>query len=250
MDERPALYVTGGSRGIGAATAILAAGRGYDVALTFVDDADSAGAVVAACEAVGADAFAMRADSGVPADVIEFFDAATGEVGPPAVLVNNAGTLEPAARLDEMTAVRLERVFAVNVIGAFVAAREAVTRMSTRHGGTGGSIVSVSSAAAYLGSPNEFVDYAASKGAIDTMTIGLAKEVAREGIRVNAVRPGLIHTDIHQLTGIDDRIGRLRDGVPMGRGGTAEEVAESILWLASDAASYVTGVLLNCSGGR
>lgn len=247
--QRPILLVTGGSRGIGAATARLAAARGHDVALSYVRDSDAADAVVAACRAVGARAIAVRVDVAREADVIGFFDAAA-ELGSPAVLVNNAGTLHRAARLDEFDVDRLREVVAVNVIGAFVAAREAVRRMSTRHGGSGGSIVNVSSAASRLGSPNEFIDYAATKGAIDTMTVGLAKEVAAEGIRVNAVRPGLIHTDIHARSGIDDRIGRLRGNVPLGRGGTADEVAETILWLAGDAASYVTGALVDCSGGR
>jgi NAD(P)-dependent dehydrogenase (short-subunit alcohol dehydrogenase family) len=171
-------------------------------------------------------------------------------LGQVAVFVNNAGTLHRAARLDEFELQRLQEVVAVNVVGALIAAREAVRRMSTRHGGSGGAIVNVSSAASYLGSPNEYIDYAATKGAVDSMTIGLAKEVAAEGIRVNAVRPGLIYTDIHELSGIEDRVGKLAPNVPMQRGGEADEVAETILWLASDAASYVTGTLVNCSGGR
>ena len=244
------MLVTGGSRGIGAATARMAASRGYDVAISFVRDEAAAHAVVADCEAAGAEAIAIRSQVADEQEVVAFFDAATERFGPPSVLVNNAGTLHRAARLDEFDVDRLKEVFEVNVIGAFVAAREAVRRMSTRYGGDGGSIVNVSSAAAYLGSPNEFIDYAATKGAVDTMTIGLAKEVAREGIRVNAVRPGLIHTDIHDLSGIEDRVGKLQDNIPIGRGGTADEVAETILWLADDRSSYVTGVLLNCSGGR
>jgi NAD(P)-dependent dehydrogenase (short-subunit alcohol dehydrogenase family) len=215
-----------------------------------VANADAAAAVVAACEERGARAVAIRADVAVEADVIEAFEHTMRSLAVPRVLVNNAGTLHRAARLDSFELERLQEVVAVNLVGAIVAAREAVRRMSTRYGGAGGAIVNVSSAAAYLGSPDEFIDYAATKGAIDTMTIGLAKEVATEGIRVNAVRPGLIETDIHERSGIEDRVGRLVPNVPMQRGGTAEEVAETILWLASDAAGYVTGTLVNCSGGR
>jgi len=244
------MLVTGGSRGIGASTAIMAAGRGYDVAISYVTDSDVAGETVAACEQAGAAAEAIRCDVAVESDVIGLFDEAERSSGPVRVFVNNAGIVGPPARLDEMDVARLQRMMAVNVTGALVAAREAVRRMSPRHGGVGGAIVNVSSAASYLGSPNEFVDYAATKGAMDTMTIGLAKEVAPDGIRVNAVRPGLIDTEIHASAGLPDRVERLKAGVPMGRGGTAEEVAETILWLASDAASYVTGALVNCSGGR
>lgn len=242
--------MTGGSRGIGAATARLAAGRGHDVAISYVRDATAAARVVAECVAVGARAIAVRADVAEESDVVALFDATVAELGRLDVVVNNAGILHRAARLDEFEVDRLREVVAVNVIGAIVVAREAVRRMSTRYGGAGGAIVNVSSAASYLGSPNEFIDYAATKGALDTMTIGLAKEVAMEGIRVNAVRPGLIHTDIHRSSGIVDRIGSLAPNVPMQRGGTAEEVAETILWLASDAAGYVTGTLVNCTGGR
>jgi len=248
--DRPLLLVTGGSRGIGAATAIMAAGRGYDVALSYVADSAAADGVVVGCQELGVRALAIRCDVAVESDVEELFEQASAQLGPIRVFVNNAGTLRQAARLDEMDLQRLEAVVAVNVVGAMIAAREAVRRMSTRHGGSGGAIVNVSSAASYLGSPNEFIDYAATKGAIDTMTIGLAKEVAEEGLRVNAVRPGLIHTDIHELSGIADRVVRLAPNVPMQRGGHADEVAETILWLASDAASYVTGTLVNCSGGR
>ena len=195
-------------------------------------------------------AFAVRADVTDEDAIVHLFDTAADELGRVDVVVNNAGILHRAARLEEFTRHRLDEVVAVNVVGAILVAREAVRRMSTRVGGRGGAIVNVSSAASYLGSPNEFVDYAATKGAMDTMTIGLAKEVAADGIRVNAVRPGLIHTDIHASSGIDDRIGKLVGNVPMQRGGTADEVAETILWLASDAASFVTGALVNCSGGR
>lgn len=248
--DRPVILITGGSRGIGAATARLAAARGHDVVVSYLRDRSSADAVVDACRASGADAFALQADVAVEDDVLAMFEAAVDRFGRLDVVVNNAGTLHRATRLDEFALDRLQEVVAVNVVGAFLVAREAVRRMSTRHGGRGGAIVNVSSAAAYLGSPNEYIDYAATKGAVDTMTIGLSKEVATEGIRVNAVRPGLIHTDIHELSGIERRVDRLAPSVPMQRGGTPEEVAESILWLASDAASYVTGALLDCSGGR
>lgn len=244
------MLVTGGSRGIGAATAVMAAERGYDIAISYVNDRTAADDVVTRCEAAGVAAVTFRADVAVEADVIGLFDDTVERFGAIDAFVNNAGTLHRAARLDEMDLARLQEAVAVNVVGAMVAAREAVRRMSTRHGGRGGAIVNVSSAASYLGSPNEFIDYAATKGALDTVTIGLAKEVAMESIRVNAVRPGLIHTDIHELSGIEDRIGRLAPNVPMQRGGEADEVAEVILWLASDAASYVTGALVNCAGGR
>ncbi|HSJ91881.1 MAG TPA: SDR family oxidoreductase [Ilumatobacter sp.] len=248
--ERRVVLVTGGSRGIGAATARLAAERGDDVAISYVRDAAAAEGVVEECTAAGVRAIAVRADVAEESEVVAFFDAAVDEFGRIDVVVNNAGILHRAARLDEFTVQRLQEVVAVNVVGAIIVAREAVRRMSTRHGGFGGAIVNVSSAASYLGSPNEFIDYAATKGAVDSMTIGLAKEVAAEGIRVNAVRPGLILTDIHESSGIEDRVGKLAPNVPMQRGGTAVEVAETILWLASDAASYITGTLVNCSGGR
>ncbi len=244
------MLITGGSRGIGAATAVLAARRGYDVAITYLSNEDGASDVVAACEANGAGAVAIRADVAIESDVVEMFDRTARELGPIRAFVNNAGTLHRAARLDQFELERLQEVVSVNVIGAFLAAREAVRHMSTIHGGVGGAIVNVSSAASYLGSPNEFIDYAATKGALDTMTIGLAKEVATEGIRVNAVRPGLIYTDIHALSGIEGRVDKLAPNVPMQRGGSASEVAEVILWLASTEASYVTGTLVNCTGGR
>jgi NAD(P)-dependent dehydrogenase (short-subunit alcohol dehydrogenase family) len=250
MDERRVMLITGGSRGIGAATARLAAERGYDVVISFRSDADSADLVVQACGEAGADAIAVRADVAVEADIVALFEEATAAFGRVDVLVNNAGILHRATRLDEYTVERIEEVLRVNVTGSFIAAREAVRRMSTRFGGVGGSIVNVSSAASYLGSPNEFIDYAASKAAVDTMTIGLAKEVAAEGIRVNAVRPGLVYTDIQDLSGIPNRVDALAPNIPMQRGGQPIEVAELILWLASDAASYVTGTLVNCSGGR
>lgn len=244
------MLVTGGSRGIGAATAVMAAGRGYDVAIGYVTNLEAATATVGACRAAGARAVAIRCDVAVESELVALFDETTERLGVPRAFVNNAGILHRMSRLDAMESARFREVVAVNVVGALVGAREAVRRMSTRHGGTGGTIVNVSSAASYLGSPDEYIDYAATKGAIDTMTIGLAKEVAAEGIRVNAVRPGLIETEIHASSGVPDRVARLAGNVPMQRGGRADEVAEAILWLASDAAGYVTGTLLNCAGGR
>jgi NAD(P)-dependent dehydrogenase (short-subunit alcohol dehydrogenase family) len=247
---RPVMLITGGSRGIGAATARMAAERGYDIVISFRSNEVAADAVVVACGAEGAGAMAVRADVAVEQDVVELFEAASQAFGRLDAVINNAGTLHRAARLDEMSVARFEEVTRINIIGAFVVAREAVRRMSTRHGGNGGSIVNVSSAAAYLGSPNEYIDYAATKGALDTLTIGLSKEVATEGIRVNAVRPGLIYTDLHELSGIANRVDKLAPNVPMQRGGQPQEVAEAILWLAGPAASYVTGTFINTSGGR
>jgi NAD(P)-dependent dehydrogenase (short-subunit alcohol dehydrogenase family) len=242
--------VTGGSRGIGAATAVLLARRGWDVCIGYRRDADAARSVVAACEkAGGGRAVAVAADVAEVGDVATLFRAADG-LGPLTALVNNAGIVAPAARVDELTADRVARMLAVNVLGPFLCAGEAVRRMSTRHGGAGGAIVNVSSGAARLGSPGEYVDYAASKGAVDTLTLGLAREVADEGIRVNAVRPGLIATDIHASGGRPDRVERMRDSVPMRREGTAEEVAEAIAWLCSGEASYTTASFVEVSGGR
>ncbi len=244
------MLITGGSRGIGAATARMAAADGYDVCVNYANDATAAATVVADCRAAGVSAMAVRADVSNERDVVDLFEETEAELGPLTVMVNNAGILHTASRLDTFTVERLREVVEVNIIGAFLCAREAVKRMSTDHGGEGGAIVNVSSAASYLGSANEFIDYAATKGAMDTMTIGLAKEVAAEGIRVNAVRPGLIDTEIHASAGIPDRVERLAGNIPMLRGGTADEVASLILYLASDAASYVTGTLVNVSGGR
>ena len=244
------MIITGGSRGIGAATARLAAERGYDVCVNYHQDADSAAAVVADVEKAGRRAIAVAGDMGSERDVLNLFETSDAELGRPSVLVNNAGILFTQSRVEDLTVERLERIFAVNITGAFLCAREAVRRMSTSKGGDGGAIVNVSSAAARLGGPNEYVDYAASKGAMDTMTIGLSIEVATEGIRVNAVRPGLIYTDIHASGGEAGRVERLKGNVPMQRGGSAEEVARVILWLASDEASYTTGSLVECSGGR
>jgi NAD(P)-dependent dehydrogenase (short-subunit alcohol dehydrogenase family) len=236
--------VTGGSRGIGAATCVLLATQGWDVVVAYRNDVAAAAAVAAACGG-----FAVRCDVAVDADVTALF-AAADRAGPLGALVNNAGIVAARSRVDELTAERVERLLAVNVLGPFLCAREAVRRMSTAHGGAGGAIVNVTSVAARLGSPGEYVDYAATKGAVDTMTIGLAREVAREGIRVNAVRPGLIDTEIHASGGQPGRAERLAPDIPLGRPGTAAEVAEAIGWLCSDAASYVTGALLDVSGGR
>lgn len=246
----PIMLVTGGSRGIGAATAVMAASRGWRVAISYQSKAAAAEAVVQQIRDAGGIAVAVQADVGVEADVLRLFDTVDAQMGRLSALINNAGMLEQQTRLDQMTLDRWQRVFSANVFGSFLCAKQAVLRMSTRHGGAGGSIVNVSSAAARIGSPNEFIDYAAAKGAVDSMTIGLAKEVAAEGIRVNAVRPGLIYTDIHALAGEPGRVDRAKAGVPMQRGGTAEEVAEAIVWLASEQSSYVTGTLLDVTGGR
>jgi NAD(P)-dependent dehydrogenase (short-subunit alcohol dehydrogenase family) len=247
----PAAVVTGGSRGIGAATALLLARRGWDLCLGYQSDADAARRVVTECEAAGRGvrAVAVAGDVASADDVAGLF-AAADRLGPVTALVNNAGIVAPPARVDEMTPARIERMLAVNVVGAFLCAGEAVRRMSTRHGGGGGAIVNVSSAAARLGSAGEYVDYAAAKAAIDTLTLGLAREVAAEGIRVNCVRPGLIETDIHASGGRPDRVEQMRPTVPMQRGGRAEEVAAAIAWLCSDEASYTTAALLDVSGGR
>jgi len=247
---KPTLLVTGGSRGIGAATARLAGERGYVVCLSYRSNAAAAQAVVADIEKGGAEAIAVAADVADEADVLRLFETVDRRFGRLQALVNNAGILEHRMRVDQMAVGRLQRVLATNVVGSFLCAREAVRRMSTKHGGSGGAIVNVSSMAATLGSPNEYVDYAASKGAIDTMTVGLAREVAAEGIRVNAVRPGVIYTDIHASGGEPGRVDRIKGAVPMQRGGTAEEVARAILWLLSDEASYSTGAFIDVSGGR
>ena len=244
------VLITGASRGIGAATARLAAERGDNVAVNFARNGEAAKAVVEDCLAVGARAIAVQADVADEGAVVAMFDRVGAELGPIDVLVNNAGILHTHMRFEEMAVERWRELLDVNVVGAFLCAREAVRRMSNRHGGAGGAIVNVSSAASYLGSPGEYVDYAASKAAIDTMTIGLGKEVATEGIRVNAVRPGVIHTDIHASGGEPGRVERIAPSVPMQRGGDPIEVARTILWLASDEASYITGTIVNCSGGR
>jgi NAD(P)-dependent dehydrogenase (short-subunit alcohol dehydrogenase family) len=244
------LLVTGGSRGIGAATALLAAGKGYAVAVNYTAHPSAAEEVVRRIRAAGGRAIAVQADVAQEKQVLALFEQVDRELGRLTALVNNAGVVDVPARLDEMSVARLKRMFDINVIGAMVCAREAVRRMSTRHGGSGGAIVNVSSAAARMGAPGQYLDYAAAKGAIDTFTIGLAKEVAAEGIRVNAVRPGLIETEIHASGGLPDRVRDLAHQVPMKRGGSAEEVAEAILWLLSPQASYTTMSLLDVSGGR
>ena len=245
-----ALLITGASRGIGAATAKLAARRGYMVGVNYTRNRAAADQVVTAIEADGGRAIAIAGDVSSEADVLHMFDTLSAAFGPLKGLVNNAGILEQHMPLEEMSAARLQHVFAVNVTGAFLCAREAVRCMSRKHGGAGGAIVNISSIAARLGAPFEYVDYAASKAAVDTMTIGLAKEVAGEGIRVNAVRPGVIYTDIHASGGEPDRVERVKEAVPMKRGGQPEEIAASVLWLLSDEASYVTGACLDVSGGR
>ncbi|MDB5796238.1 MAG: NAD(P)-dependent dehydrogenase, short-chain alcohol dehydrogenase family [Paucimonas sp.] len=244
------LLVTGGSRGIGAATALLAATQGYRVCISYREARAAADAVVAQIKQAGGQATALPCDVANEADVVALFEGVERAFGRLDALVNNAGVLELQARVEQMTAARLQRIFATNVTGSFICAREAIRRMSTRHGGQGGAIVNLSSVAARLGAPGEYVDYAASKAAIDTFTLGLAREVAAEGIRVNAVRPGVIYTEIHATGGEPGRVERVKDSVPMQRGGQPEEVAQSILWLLSPQASYVTGALLDVTGGR
>jgi NAD(P)-dependent dehydrogenase (short-subunit alcohol dehydrogenase family) len=244
------VVITGASRGIGAATARLAAERGWDVAVNYLRDQGAAEAVAEHVRAAGRRAVVVQADTAVEADVVRLFETAGQGLGRASALVNNAGIVGHGGPVAEMTAADIARVMAVNVTGCFLAAREAVRRMSTKRGGAGGVIVNVSSIASRLGSPGEFVHYAASKGAIDTFTIGLAREVAGEGIRVNAVRPGMIDTDIQHVPGLGDRLARIIPTVPMRRIGTAEEVARAIVWLMSDEASYVTGAHLEIGGGR
>jgi NAD(P)-dependent dehydrogenase (short-subunit alcohol dehydrogenase family) len=243
------VVITGGSRGIGRATAIAAAGRGYRVCIGYASNEAAAAAVVAAIEAKNGKAIAVKCDVGKENDILALFKAADA-FGTLGALVNNAGIVGTTSRVDEMSAERIQRMMEVNVTGSILCAREAVKRMSTRHGGQGGVIVNLSSVASKLGSPNTYVDYAASKGAIDSFTLGLGYEVANEGIRVAAIRPGLIDTDIHASGGEPDRAHRLAPNVPMKRVGTAEEIASAIVWLMSDEASYVTSAILDVSGGR
>jgi NAD(P)-dependent dehydrogenase (short-subunit alcohol dehydrogenase family) len=243
MAPTEVIVVTGGSRGIGAATALLAGARGYAVAVNYRENREAADAVVAGITASGGRAIA------VASDVVRLFDTVDRDLGRVTALVNNAGIIGRQTTVEQMDAERLRAIFATNVVGAFLCAREAVKRMSTRRGGSGGAIVNVSSTAARLGSPREYVDYAASKGAIDTMTIGLSKEVGADGIRVNAVRPGLIYTEIHASGGEPARVDRLKTAMPMQRGGDPVEVARAIVWLLSDQASYSTGTFIDVAGG-
>ncbi len=244
------VLITGGSRGIGAAIARLAGARGWSVSVNYVSDASAAGETVAAVKAAGGNALAIKGDASVEADVQAMWDAAEAAFGPITGFVNNAGVVAPASKVADMSLERMERLFRINITGAFLGAREAARRMSRASGGQGGSIVNMSSIAAKLGAPGEYVDYAATKGAMDAMTIGLAKELAAEGVRVNGIRPGLILTDIHASGGEPGRAKRLGVTTPMGRPGGATEVAEAAIWLLSDAASYVTGTTMEVSGGR
>jgi NAD(P)-dependent dehydrogenase (short-subunit alcohol dehydrogenase family) len=244
------IVITGASRGIGAATALLAAQYGYRICINYHTDDQAAEAVLGQVRALGATAIAVRADVSVEDEVQQLFQRVDHELGRVTALVNNAATIAHQSRVEDMSEFRLLKVMKTNVVGPMLCTKHALLRMARRHGGQGGAIVNVSSVAARLGSPNEYVDYAASKGALDTFTVGLAKEVAGEGVRVNGVRPGYIHTDFHALSGDADRVTKLESGLPMGRGGRPEEVAEAILWLLSDKASYSTGSFIDLGGGR
>ncbi len=250
MKNRRVAIITGSSRGIGAATAKLLGTEGYRICVNYRSDETAANAVISELASCGTAAIAVQADVGKEEDAVRLFETAEEALGPLSALVNNAGIVLSQTRVEEMTASRINQVFETNVTGAFLCCREAVKRMSTRHGGQGGSIVNVSSAASRIGSAGEYVDYAASKGAIDTLTRGLSLEVAAEGIRVNCVRPGFIYTEMHAAGGEPNRVARLADSIPMKRGGTPEEVARSIVWLLSDDASYVTGTFIDVAGGR
>ncbi|MBF8674291.1 SDR family oxidoreductase [Pseudomonas fulva] len=246
----PVILITGASRGIGAATALLAARHGYHLCINYRSNDEAAEAIFSQVRTLGAKAIAVRADVSSEAEIIAMFQRIDEHLGPITALVNNAATIAPQSRLEYLTEVRLLNMMKSNIVGPMLCAKHAVLRMAARHGGKGGAIVNVSSMAARLGSPNEYIDYAASKGALDTFTLGLAKELAAEGVRVNGVRPGYIHTGFHALSGDPDRVSKLEPGLPMGRGGRPEEVAEAILWLLSDKASYSTGSFIDLSGGR
>lgn len=251
MTAQPrSVIVTGGSRGIGAATCVLAADSGFRVAVNYTANKAAADDVVRRIESAGGEAFAIQGDVASEPEIVAMFEAVDKRFGGLDALVNNAGVVDRKARLDEVDAARLERMFRINTIGTMLCAREAVKRMSTRHGGKGGSIVNLSSVAAVLGGPGEYVDYAAAKGAIDSFTVGLAREVAEEGIRVNAIRPGIVETEIHASGGQPNRVEAIRGFVPMKRAGTADEIARAVMWFLSDASSYATGSILNVSGGR
>lgn len=246
----PVILITGGSRGVGAATARLAASRGYDVAISFVRDESAAHSVVTDVQALGRRALAVRADNADPQQIADLFAAIDREFGRLDVLVNNAAMLAPQSRLEDLDFTRMQRMFTVNAIGPILCAQQAIKRMAYRHNRPGGVVINISSASARLGSPNEYVDYAATKGAIETFTIGFAKEVARDGIRVNCIRPGHIYTDMHASGGEPGRVDRVKDSIPIGRGGQPEEVARAVLWLASAEASFVTGTFLDVTGGK
>ncbi len=250
VSKAPVILITGGSRGVGAATARLAAEQGYNVAISFASNEAAALAVAADVEAAGRRALPVRADSADPDQVSRLFAAVDREFGRIDVLVNNAAIIATQSRMEDLAFERMQRMFAINSIGPILCAQQAVRRMSYRHGGRGGVVINVSSASARLGSPNEYVDYAASKGALETFTTGLAKEVAREGIRVCCIRPGHIYTEMHASGGEPGRVDRVRDSIPMGRGGQPEEVARAILWLASGEASFITGTFLDVTGGK
>ena len=250
VSQVPVILITGGSRGVGAATARLAAAQGYDVAISFVSNEATALAVAADVEAAGRRALPVRADSADPDEVARLFAAIDREFGRIDVLVNNAAIIAQQSRMEDLEFERMQRIFAINAIGPILCAQQAVKRMSHRHNGRGGVVTNISSASARLGSPNEYVDYAASKGALETFTTGLAKEVARDGIRVCCIRPGHIYTEMHASGGEPGRVDRVKDSIPMGRGGQPEEVARAILWLASAEASFITGTFLDVTGGK
>lgn len=250
VSPAPVILITGGSRGMGAATARLAAAQGYDVAISYVLDESAALAVASDVEAAGRRALPVRADSADPEQVARLFADIDREFGRIDVLVNNAAILQRQSRLEDIGFERMQRIFAVNAIGPMLCAQQAIRRMSYRHQGRGGVVINISSASARLGSPNEYVDYAASKGALETFTTGLAREVAREGIRVNCIRPGHIYTDMHASGGEPGRVDRVKDSIPMGRGGQPEEVARAVLWLAGAEASFTTGTFLDVTGGK